>query len=62
MAVGVGILEGETGPDEGAGQGAKGMKLKLWGESNEMISWKKSELWLRWWVVDMRMDHWRRQN
>lgn len=29
MAVGVGILEGETGPDEGAGQGAKGMKLKL---------------------------------
>ena len=49
----VGVLQGESGPKEG-GQKAEGMKLKLWGESNEIISGKKR--WLRWWVVDMRVE------
>lgn len=31
------------------------MKLKLWSENNEMISGKKSELWLRQCVVDMKI-------
>lgn len=53
--LGVGILEGETGADKGGGQRVEGMKLKLWSENNEMISGKKSELWLRQCVVDMKI-------